>query len=178
MPLPTTDLNERARRVTLLLLDVDGVLTDGTVSISSSGGESKRFHIRDGAAIVWAQRHGLPVGLLSGRPSRATARRATELGIRIVWQVGSDKLTGFNNLLADHGHAAADVAYMADDLMDLPVISRAGLSAAPADAAPEVLERVDWVSKYPGGQGAVREFIEVILRARGSWETVVKGLLG
>jgi 3-deoxy-D-manno-octulosonate 8-phosphate phosphatase (KDO 8-P phosphatase) len=177
MPLAPADLNARARRVRLILLDVDGVLTDGTVSISSSGGESKRFHIRDGAAIVWAQRQGLDVGLLSGRPSKATTRRAAELGIRIVSQVGSDKLSGLQAIIDAHGHATAEIAYMGDDLLDLPVLTRAGLSAAPSDAAPEVLERVDWVSGCRGGSGAVRELIEVILRARGSWETVVKGLL-
>jgi 3-deoxy-D-manno-octulosonate 8-phosphate phosphatase (KDO 8-P phosphatase) len=175
MPLSQAEFNDRARSVRLLLLDVDGVLTDGTVAIDSTGGEAKSFFIRDGAAIVWAGRQGLEVGLLSGRPSRATSRRATELGIRILWQRGSDKIHGFEDILATHGLRPEDVCYMGDDLLDLPVLRRAGLSAAPADAAPEVRERVHWVSAEPGGRGAVREIIEVLLRARGSWDTVVKG---
>jgi 3-deoxy-D-manno-octulosonate 8-phosphate phosphatase (KDO 8-P phosphatase) len=176
MALSLSEFNERARQVRLLLLDVDGVLTDGTVVIRSDGGESKPFSIRDGAAIVWAQRQGLEVGLLSGRPSKATSRRANELGIRIVTQ-GSNKERGFADLLAAHEFAASEVAYMGDDLQDLPVLRRAGLSAAPADAAPDVLARVDWVSQTPGGRGAVRELVEAMLRARGSWDTVLKGFL-
>ena len=176
MPLSPAEFAERARQVRLLLLDVDGVLTDGTVLMRSDGGESKQFSIRDGAAIVWAQRHGLEVGLLSGRPSKATSRRAHELGLRIVTQ-GHDKGRGFADILATYAFAAAEVAYMADDLQDLPVLRQAGLSAAPADAAPEILSRVDWVSRCPGGRGAVRELIEEMLRARGSWDTVLKGFL-
>jgi len=176
MPLSLSEFNERARQVRLLLLDVDGVLTDGTVVIRSDAGESKSFSIRDGAAIVWAQRQGLEVGLLSGRPSKATSRRANELGIRIVTQ-GSNKEGGFSDILATHAFTSTEVAYMGDDLQDLPVLRRAGLSAAPADAAPDVLTRVDWISRTAGGRGAVRELIEAMLRARGSWDTVLKGFL-
>lgn len=171
MALPRADLEARAARLKLLLLDVDGVLTDGTVVISSSGSESKAFSIRDGAGIVYAQRAGLEVGLLSGRPSDATARRAAELGIRTVVQGGPDKRTLFQKLLADKQLEPADVAYMGDDLLDLPVLLAAGISAAPADAVDDVRSRVDWVSRAPGGRGAVREYIELLLKARGAWET-------
>jgi 3-deoxy-D-manno-octulosonate 8-phosphate phosphatase (KDO 8-P phosphatase) len=168
-----TDLTARARRVKLLLLDVDGVLTDATVVVSGEASEAKSFSIRDGFALVWARRQGLDVGLLSGRPSPATARRAAELGITLVLQPGPLKREPFLALLAERGLAPEDVAYMGDDLPDLPVMRRAGLSAAPADAAREVLDKADWVSQYPGGRGAVREFVELLLTARGAWASVV-----
>src|SRR6186997_151486 len=117
MPLPIEEVHARARRIRLLLLDVDGVLTDGTVSIDSAGGESKSFFIRDGLGIVWARREGLDVGFLSGRPSAATTRRAAELGIAILVQDRSDKRLGFAAILDGHGYRADEVAYMGDDLV-------------------------------------------------------------
>ena len=171
MALPLSELHRRARRLRLLLLDVDGVLTDGTVVISTSGHEAKSFSIRDGAGIVYAQRAGLEVALLSGRPSEATTRRAAELGIRTVVQGGPDKRTLFQKLLADKELEAADVACMGDDLLDLPVLLTAGVSAAPADAVEDVRSRVHWVSQARGGHGAVREYIELLLKARGVWDT-------
>jgi 3-deoxy-D-manno-octulosonate 8-phosphate phosphatase (KDO 8-P phosphatase) len=172
--LPSHDIAARAAGLRLILLDVDGVLTDGTVSIHSDGAESKAFFIRDGAAILWARREGLRVGLLSGRPSGATARRAAELGISLVVQGTTDKGAALSDLLLAHGLADAEVAYMGDDLLDLPVIDRVGLSAAPADAVEDVRARVHWVSTLGGGRGAVREFIELILRARGRPAAVVE----
>lgn len=172
-PLLPAELTARARRVRLLLLDVDGVLTDGLVQLEGGGRESKAFSIRDGAAIVWAQRAGLEVGLLSGRPSEATTRRAAELGIETVIQHGQDKREPFQALLSERGLDAGEVAYMGDDLLDLPVLARVGLSAAPRDAAPDVLSRVHWVSHQPGGRGAVRELVELLLRAQQSWDAIV-----
>ena len=177
MPLDRHDLQARAARIRLLLLDVDGVLTDGTVFIHGTGGESKPFFIRDGLSLVWARRLGLEVGLLSGRPSEATSRRATELGIQIVVQGGTDKRIGYADVLATHGFADAEVAYMADDLLDLPVLTRAGLSTAPADAVEEVRSRVHWVSRHPGGRGAVRELVELLLRAQGRWDALIDSYL-
>jgi 3-deoxy-D-manno-octulosonate 8-phosphate phosphatase (KDO 8-P phosphatase) len=163
----------RARQTRLVLLDVDGVLTDGAIHVGADGSEFKSFFIRDGAALVWARRAGLEVGLLSGRPSQATAQRAAELGLTIVVQTGPDKRQAYDDLLERHGFERDEVAYMGDDLLDLPIFSRAGLAAAPADAADEVRARAHWVSRYPGGRGAVREFIEVVLRARGEWDALV-----
>jgi 3-deoxy-D-manno-octulosonate 8-phosphate phosphatase (KDO 8-P phosphatase) len=177
MPVDATELQERARRVRLLLLDVDGVLTDGTVSIDSSGGESKSFFIRDGISLIWARRSGLDVGLLSGRNSATTTRRAAELGISIVSQGGSDKRVGYRDILAAHGYADEDVAYMADDVLDLPVLGRVGLSSAPADAVTDVTSRVHWISRHAGGRGAVRELVEVVLQAQGRWQGIVDGFL-
>ena len=173
MPLQPEQVEQRARRVRLLLLDVDGVLTDGQVLIGGSGKEYKGFSIRDGAAIVWAQRAGLEVALLSGRKSEATTRRAVELGIQTVIQHGAEKQGPFQTLLAERELGAEEVAYMGYDLLDLPVLRRAGLSAAPADAASEVLSNVDWVSRHPGGRGAVRELIELLLRARQAWDPLL-----
>jgi 3-deoxy-D-manno-octulosonate 8-phosphate phosphatase (KDO 8-P phosphatase) len=177
MPPSAEELHARARRLRLILLDVDGVLTDGTVSVHSAGGESKSFHIRDGAAIVWAGRQDLEVGLLSGRPSEATSRRAAELGIKLVFQAGPDKLQSYRDILAARQCQEDQVAYMADDLLDLAVLGRVGLSAAPADAVPEVRARVHWVSAYPGGRGAVRELLEFVLRAQGKWDRIVHAFL-
>ena len=130
-----------ARRVRLLLLDVDGVLTDGTILLHHDGAESKAFHIRDGAAIVWAQRAGLKVGLLSGRASDATVQRAAQLGIPLVVQGAADKLAAYEQILREAALEDGEVAYMGDDLQDLPVLRRVGFSAAPADAPPRSAPR-------------------------------------
>jgi 3-deoxy-D-manno-octulosonate 8-phosphate phosphatase (KDO 8-P phosphatase) len=177
MPLSPDQVHERARRVRLILLDVDGVLTDGTVDIHSTGGESKPFYIRDGLGMVWARREGIEVGLLSGRPSDATTRRAAELGLQIVSQGGNDKREAFAHLLSAHSFAAADVAYMGDDLVDLPILGQVGLSTAPADAVDDVRSRVDWVSRHPGGRGAVRELVELVLSTQGRWADIVNAHL-
>jgi 3-deoxy-D-manno-octulosonate 8-phosphate phosphatase (KDO 8-P phosphatase) len=166
-------LQAKASRVRLLLFDVDGVLTDGTVVMHADGSESKGFHIRDGAAIVFAQRAGLMVGLLSARSSGATAHRAAQLAVRIVEQGVTSKLKTYERIVRDARMADDEVAYMGDDLLDLPVLARVGFSAAPADAAPEVRERVDWVSSIGGGRGAVRELIELVLRAQKRWDGVL-----
>jgi 3-deoxy-D-manno-octulosonate 8-phosphate phosphatase (KDO 8-P phosphatase) len=168
-------LGTRARAIRLLLLDVDGVLTDGTVSMRGDGAERKSFFIRDGAGIVMAQRAGLRVGLLSGRPSEATSRRAAELGIAIVSQ-GGDKLEQYARILRETDVDNRQVAYMGDDLLDLPIFARAGIAGAPADAAEEVLAAAHWVSRFAGGRGAVRELTELLLRATGQWDAIIAGL--
>jgi 3-deoxy-D-manno-octulosonate 8-phosphate phosphatase (KDO 8-P phosphatase) len=170
-------LQAKATGIQLLLLDVDGVLTDGAVVMHADGSESKGFHIRDGAAIVWAQRAGLTVGLLSARSSGATAHRAAQLAVRIVAQGVASKLTAYEQILREARVDDSAVAYMGDDLLDLPVLARVGLSAAPADAAPEVRARVDWVSAAGGGRGAVRELVELVLRAQQRWDDVVQQYL-
>lgn len=175
MALPLDQVHQRARLVRLILLDVDGVLTDGTIDVHSGGGETKPFFIRDGLGIVWARREGLEVGLLSGRPSDATTRRANELGLRIVSQGSNDKRGAFADILATHGYRDEEVAYMGDDLVDLPILGRAGLSTAPADAVDDVRSRVHWTSQWPGGRGAVRELVELVLQAQGRWSSIVDG---
>lgn len=164
----------KAAAVRLLLFDVDGVLTDGVVLMHSDGSESKSFHIRDGAALVWAQRAGLSVGLLSARASGATTHRAAQLGIRIVAQGVGNKAEAYEAIRRQSGLEDGAVAFMGDDLLDLPVLTRVGLSAAPADGAAEVRSQVDWVSQSPGGRGAARELIELVLRAQGRWDDLVR----
>jgi 3-deoxy-D-manno-octulosonate 8-phosphate phosphatase (KDO 8-P phosphatase) len=152
---------------------VDGVLTDGAVVIYGDGSESKRFHIRDGIALVWAQRAGITVGLLSARQSATTAQRAAQLGITLVYQGVSSKIDTYDQIVGDMVLTDQQVAYMGDDIVDLAVLKRAGLSAAPANAVAEVRARVDFVSSQPGGDGAVREMVEVILRAQQQWDALV-----
>jgi 3-deoxy-D-manno-octulosonate 8-phosphate phosphatase (KDO 8-P phosphatase) len=177
MQLTDEQFEARAKHLRLLLFDVDGVLTDGTIGVTGAGHEQKSFYIRDGAAIVWAQRAGLQIGLLSGRGSDATTMRAEELKIAIVIQGETDKRTAFLKLAATEGLQPEQIAYMGDDLLDLPVLGLAGLSAAPQDACEEVRERVHVVTRAPGGRGAVREFIELILRGQGRWDALVRSHL-
>jgi len=178
--LTATDANSAASRaagIKLILLDVDGVLTDGTVIIQSDGTESKRFGIRDGIAIVWARRAGLRIGFLSARQSPTTPHRAAQLGVTLIRNGTTSKVAEYEQMLADEGLTDAQVCYMGDDVVDLGVLSRVGLAAAPANAVAEVHERVHFVSRSAGGLGAVRELIEMILRAQNLWESIVTGYL-
>ena len=127
------------------------------------------------AVALWAERQGLEIGLLSGRYSEATTRRAAELKLKIVSQAGPDKRQAYADIVHAGGYADDEVAYMGDDILDLPILLRAGLSTAPADAAPEVRDSVHWVSRFGGGRGAVRELLEVILQAQGKWDGILEG---
>jgi 3-deoxy-D-manno-octulosonate 8-phosphate phosphatase (KDO 8-P phosphatase) len=167
----------RAAQIKLILFDVDGVLTDGKILLHADGSESKRFDIKDGTAIVWALRLGFVVGFLSARSSASTAQRAAQLGVTLVHQGVSSKLGTFNQIVDELLLENEQIAYMGDDVLDLPVLERAGLSTAPADASPEVRGRVLWVSEARGGDGAARELIELILRAQGKWEGLVNAYL-
>ncbi|HSR69804.1 MAG TPA: HAD hydrolase family protein [Acidobacteriota bacterium] len=149
--------------IKLLVLDVDGVLTDGRIGLTPQGQEIKFFSTKDGYGIGMAINAGIEVAFLTGRQSRAVSRRAEELGVRHVIQGARDKLALFQGLLRDLGLRARQAAAMGDDVPDLPVLRRAGFSAAPADAVEEVRSQVDWVSPSPGGYGAVRELVEHIL---------------
>lgn len=177
MPCDNAILERKAAGIRLVLFDVDGVLTDGRILVHADGSESKQFSIRDGTGLVWAQRAGLKTGLLSARHSLATSARAAQLGIHIVRQQPGDKLGIYRQLLAEEHLADSEVAFMGDDLLDLPVLGRVGLSAAPADAAADVRSRVDWVSGAVGGHGAARELVELLLRAQGRWEPLLAGYL-
>jgi len=166
----------RAKKIRLVLLDVDGVLTDGTVVMHGDGTESKSFFIRDGAGIVWAMRAGLTIGLLSARESATTNQRASQLGIQIVSQGGSSKAEEYARILGDHGFEDDEVAFMGDDVLDVPVLRAVGLAAVPADAVPEARAHAHWTSGCAGGRGAVRELLEMILDAQGRWADVVREL--
>jgi 3-deoxy-D-manno-octulosonate 8-phosphate phosphatase (KDO 8-P phosphatase) len=158
-----------ANRIKLLILDVDGVLTDGGLLIDPTGREWKRFHVHDGLALVAAQRAGLHVAVVSGRASPAVTQRMAELGVHEVYQGVSDKAEVVRALIERLGVSAAEVAAMGDDLADMPVLRLVGVRLAPADAAPEVRRAAHWVSRRAGGQGAVREAVEMLLRARRAW---------
>lgn len=158
-----------AANIALVLLDVDGVLTDGSLWIGVDGEAVQRFHARDGMGIALLQQHGIPVGIISGRSSRAVLQRAKELKISDVYQGVADKLAVYEEILQRYHLRDECVAYMGDDLPDLPVLKRAGLSAAPRDAVPEVLRLVEFCAPCPGGCGAVRSLGEFILKAQHKW---------
>ena len=170
-------LERRAALIKLALFDVDGVLTNGRILMHADGKESKQFDIRDGTAIVWALRLGVTVGFLSARSSATTVQRAAQLGVTLVHQGVSSKHETYDRIVRERQLANEQVAYMGDDILDLPVLACAGLSAAPADAAPDVLVRVHWVSRARGGEGAARELIELILKAQRKWDGLVAGYL-
>jgi len=161
-----SDVRARLRKIRLLLLDVDGVMTDGGVYFSESGDEFKKFNIRDGYGIVKLQRAGIRVGIITGRVSQIVSRRAQELGISDVLQNLDDKGEAYEQLKARYALDDASIAYMGDDEFDLPVLEQVGFSAVPADAVDLVRTRVDYVCRHRGGEGAVREVIDLLLRSR------------
>ncbi|HUT53927.1 MAG TPA: HAD-IIIA family hydrolase [bacterium] len=165
---------DKASRITMLILDVDGVMTDGSLYYSAEGEAIKMFNVKDGAAIKWLQRAGIEIAVITGRQSPQTQARADELGIKTVIQGAFKKLPVFLEFLKTSGVPAGQVAYMGDDYHDLPLLRRVGLSMAPADAIDEVKKIVDWIASVPGGRGAVREAAELILKARGQWEEISK----
>jgi 3-deoxy-D-manno-octulosonate 8-phosphate phosphatase (KDO 8-P phosphatase) len=156
---------ERARRIRLLVLDVDGVLTDGRLFISPEGEQFKVFHVRDGSGIVAALRAGLTVAIVSGRDSAAVNARAAELGIRHVRQGVADKGRELESLQRDLGVSAEQTACVGDDTPDLPMLAGAGLAVAVADAHPALKSVAHWITDSPGGHGAVREVCDLLLSA-------------
>jgi 3-deoxy-D-manno-octulosonate 8-phosphate phosphatase (KDO 8-P phosphatase) len=159
----------RAARIRLLILDVDGVLTDGGLLYGASGEETKRFHVHDGLALVAARKAGLQVVVLSSRASAAVTRRMTELGVSEVHQGVGDKASALVALCERLGVPAGAVAMMGDDLPDLAAMGRVGLALAPANAVAEVKRAAHWVARRRGGDGAVREAVEMLLKARRAW---------
>ena len=169
-------LAARCRNLRLVLSDVDGVMTDGTILLLPGGGEAKAFHVRDGLGVVLARRAGLRVGILSGRTSEAVSQRAAELGLEIVRQGIADKAAALREILAALGIVASQVAYIGDDVNDLAVMAEVGLSGAPADAPFEVRAQAFMVTDARGGGGCLREFLEAILRSREQWDGLVAGI--
>ena len=167
------DLDRRLASVELLLLDVDGVLTDGGVTLGPDGEERKTFNIRDGLGLRLWQQAGCRVGLVTGRASRALERRAAELGIACVRQGVTDKAAATAAILAECGLDATQAAFMGDDLPDLAAMAACGVAIAPADACREVRAAAALVTALAGGRGAVREAIERMLAARGAWDALV-----
>ncbi len=173
------DIRRRAQAIRLLLLDVDGVLTDGRLYFGPQGETHKVFHVRDGHGLKMAQGAGIEVAFLSGRRSDAAYHRARELGISRFFEGLRDKLAVMREMEADLKISATQVAVVADDLVDLPIMARAGLAVAVADAAPEVAAAAHWVTQSPGGRGAVREVCDLLLKAQGKWPAAVSpGMAG
>jgi 3-deoxy-D-manno-octulosonate 8-phosphate phosphatase (KDO 8-P phosphatase) len=171
------EVADRLKQIQLLLLDVDGVLTDGRLGRTAAGEEIKFFSVYDGLAIRMAQNAGLRVGFLSGRTSKEVESRARELGVEIVVQGSRDKAGDLETILAETSLEASQVAYIGDDLPDLSVLKRVGFSAAPGNAAEEVREGVDYVTERKGGEGAVREVVDLLLKAAGKWDDVLSQFL-
>ncbi len=163
-----------AGRIKLLIVDVDGVLTDGRIILDNEGNELKFFHVRDGHGIKLLQRAGITVAIVTGRESKVVNRRAEELGIKHVHQRSKNKLEAYESILKETGTTDEEAAYVGDDIVDIPVMRRVGLSAAVADAEDYVKDAAMFVTKRPGGRGAVREVADLILRAGGHWDEVTK----
>lgn len=172
-----SELQQRAASVKLLLMDCDGVLTDGRIWVLEQGGDQKAFHTRDGLGIELLHRAGLMSGIISGRTSNALERRAQGLGVSFLWQGRSDKRQAFADTLGQANVASENVAFVGDDLTDLPLMAHAGLAVAVGDAAAEVKAHAHYVTTANGGCGAVREVVELILRAQGRWDDLVKPYL-
>jgi 3-deoxy-D-manno-octulosonate 8-phosphate phosphatase (KDO 8-P phosphatase) len=161
---------ERFAAIELLVLDVDGVLTDGRIIYTDAGHEIKSFHVRDGTGIKVWRLSGKRAAILTGRSSQTVSRRAAELGIDFVSQGHDKKLEGFRRILSDAGLRADQVCMVGDDLPDLPVMRECGIAIAVANAAPELKAMATYVTSLPGGDGAVREVIEWLMRGQGKWE--------
>ena len=168
------ELAARVAGIRLLLLDVDGVMTDGSIVFADDGTEWKRFHVRDGTGIKLWRLAGHQAAILSGRNSATTSRRAAELGITLVVQGQEDTSAGLAAILAQCGVVAAEVCAIGDDLADLPVFQQVGVRVAVADACPELLSRADYQTRELGGHGAVRAAIEWLLKGQGRWESLLE----
>lgn len=171
-------MRERCQAIRLLLLDVDGVLSDGRIVYDDHGVETKAFDVKDGHGLKLLQRAGIRIGIITGRQSRLVEVRAAELGIDILHQGIKDKLEPYRMILAEYGLRDEEVAYVGDDVVDLPILRRAGFAAAVADAVEDIKPYVHYVCKRPGGRGAVREVCDLLLKESGAWERVTARYFG
>jgi 3-deoxy-D-manno-octulosonate 8-phosphate phosphatase (KDO 8-P phosphatase) len=162
-----------AKKIKLLALDVDGVLTDGGIIFDNEGNELKVFNVRDGHGIKMAQAAGIHVAIITGRSSRAVARRAAELGITDVYQGSNSKLTGYTRLLEKYSLKDNEAAFVGDDIVDIPVLKRVGLPVVVADATDEARRHAILITKNRGGHGAVREVTDLLVRAAGKWKELL-----
>ena len=169
------DLQHKAAKIKLVALDMDGTLTDGSINIGAEGELFKRFNAKDGLGITAARRHGLRISVITGRSGPIIQRRTEELGIAEDVMSGiSAKKQALLALADKYNISLAEIAFMGDDLNDLPALLAAGLSAAPADAAEDIRQRVSYITPHNGGQGAVRDLLELILKARGIWDAIIE----
>jgi 3-deoxy-D-manno-octulosonate 8-phosphate phosphatase (KDO 8-P phosphatase) len=165
-------MNADLAKIKLLLLDVDGVMTDGRIVYDNAGGETKSFDVKDGHGLKLVQRAGIQVGIITGRKSEAVARRAAELGIDLVYQGVKDKRVPFKEILEKLAITPEEVAYVGDDIVDLPVMRQVGFAATVADAVDDVKPYAHMVAKRCGGRGAVREICDFLLKESGRWPAV------
>ena len=166
-------ITERLARVRFLLTDVDGVLTDGRLYFDHAGNETKVFHVLDGAAFAYWHRSGFRSGFLSGRNCPAVVHRAEATGIEEIHLGKLDKMPALLDIQARLGLESEEIAYIGDDLLDLPVLRKVGFSATPSNGRPELQAVVHYVAETPGGFGVVREVVEMILKAKGVWERII-----
>ncbi|MBI84169.1 MAG: phenylphosphate carboxylase subunit delta [Planctomycetaceae bacterium] len=171
-------LDARCQNIKYILSDVDGVLTDGSIVFDNQGIETKRFFVRDGLGIALWRRAGYGYGILTGRTSHIVKLRADELGVDVVRQGFEDKLPVAKEIIQQVGLSLEEICYIGDDLPDLPVIQLAGLGVAVADAPASICERADYVTRSRGGRGAVRETVEMILKAQRRWESLLQRYTG
>lgn len=172
--LHVAEVDRRARRIKLLLMDCDGVLTDGRFELLENGDEQKTFHARDGQGISLLHWAGLKTGIISGRTSSAVERRAQDLGMSYVRQYARDKIKVLDEIMAEAGVSIDECAYIGDDLADIPVMLRVELAVAVADAVVETKQAAHYVTELRGGHGAVREVTDLILKAQGRWNELMK----
>ena len=168
------NLKDRLLKIKVVLVDNDGVLTDGRIVYGDYGDELKFFDVQDGFGMTLLKRAGFPVVILSGKKSRINNRRAKELEVSMLFQKATDKLVVFEKIMKKCKVSPEEVLYIGDDLIDLPVLRRVGFSAAVANAVPDVKEAVHYVTEKSGGRGAVREVIELLLKAQGKWDDVTR----
>ncbi len=169
----TTTLPPKINSIRLLLLDVDGVLTDGTIIYSDEHSETKAFNVKDGLGVKLVMKAGIGVGIVTGRKSAALLRRCRDLGIKLIYDGVTQKAALLEKMVEDTGVAPDSMAFMGDDLPDLPLMQRVALSIAVADAHESVREYADWVTTATGGRGAVREVCDALLKAQGHWDRVM-----
>lgn len=173
--IPKKKLLGIARHIKLIILDVDGVLTDGGIILDNKENEFKSFHVRDGHGIKMLIRAGITVAMITGRYSKVVERRAHELGITEVFQKCHDKRIAYRQLIEKYSLDSKEVAYIGDDIVDLPLLKGSGFSVAVADADEEAKNAAMMITKNKGGRGAVREVCDFILKAKGLWEGIVDG---
>lgn len=161
-------------KIKLLLLDVDGVMTDGRIIYDNDGGETKAFDVKDGHGLKLVQRAGIRVGIITGRKSEVVARRAAELGIDLVYQGAKNKVLPFQEILDKLDLKPEEIAYVGDDVVDLPVMRKVGFAATVADAVDEVKPFADMITERSGGRGAVREICDFLLKESGRWSEVTR----
>lgn len=176
MRLSSRKITALLKNIRLLILDVDGVLTNGRMYSSAEGEFFKAFFVRDGLGIVLLSEANVEVAVISGRDSPITSARCLELGIQHVYQGSLNKKTALTDLLAKLGLDASEVAFMGDDIIDIPIFQKVGFCAAPKDAHPDILKYLHWQSKFKGGKGAIRELADLILSAKGAREVILQRL--